>query len=81
MKKEIYHLQEPPVDPFMVKLPSDLDDMMIKRYAYCETESYKQYRKRERRSIGFIIVTILILIGIIILLATVPAETIDTFLQ
>ena len=81
MKKEVYQLQAPPVDPFLVKTPSDLDEDLLRKYAYLETESYKAYRRKERRSLIAIIISILLLIGAFILLMTTDANTIDNFLM
>lgn len=81
MKKQVYYLQDPPADPFLVNIPSDLDKEMMQKYAYLENEDYKAYRKRERRSMFLIAFVCLFLAGLLYLLVTVPAEKIDSFLM
>mgnify|MGYP000855245934 CR=1 FL=1 len=77
--KQVYPLSEPAHDPFLVKLPSDLEEQMLAKYAYLERQEYLAYRRKERRAVIGIIIMVLLLIGALVLLVTTDANTIDNF--
>ncbi len=74
-KKEVYYLEDPAPDPFLVS--SDLEVDQLRKYHYLENEAYKRYKRSERLHFIAIIVICLFLAGLAYFLITVPAETID----
>ena len=78
-KKEVYYLEDPSPDPFLVS--SDLDRQMLQKYHYSERQEYERYKKRERLHLILIGLVVCFLAGLLYLLLTVPAEKIDNFLM